>query len=99
EASVDDRTTSSAADPEMIETLLVDQLRDLLNAEGQLVKGLPKMIKAARAESLQFALANHLEETKDQVERLKEVFGLLGDEAKSKPCKGMAGLLDEGQEV
>jgi Mn-containing catalase len=96
---VDARTTSSAGDPEMIETLLVEQLRDLLHAEGQLVKALPKMVKAARAESLKFALEHHLEETKDQVERLKEVFGLVGAQAKGKPCKGMAGLIEEGEDV
>jgi Mn-containing catalase len=99
EGGVDDRTTSSAGDPEMIEQLLVQQLRDLLNAEGQLVKALPKMVKAARAESLKFAFEHHLEETKDQVERLKEVFGLVGTPAKGKPCKGMEGLLEEGNEV
>jgi Mn-containing catalase len=57
------------------------------------------MIDAARAESLKFALENHLEETKEQVERLKEVFALIGEQAKSKPCKGMAGLIEEGEEV
>ena len=96
---VDDRTTSSADNPETIEELLVEQLRDLLNAEGQLVKAIPRMIKAASAESLKFAFENHLEETKQQVERLKEVFALLGVPAKGKPCKGMAGLLEEGEEV
>ena len=99
ESGVDDRTTSSADNPEMIEELLVEQLRDLLNAEGQLVKAIPKMVKAARAESLKFAFEHHLEETKEQVERLKEVFALVGVPAKGKPCKGMAGLLEEGDEV
>jgi Mn-containing catalase len=98
-ARVDDRTTSTAADPEALETLLVEQLRDLLNAEGQLVKALPKMIKAARSEGLRLAIENHLEETKGQVDRLKEVFGLLGAPAKGKACKGMEGLLEEGDEV
>jgi Mn-containing catalase len=97
--AVDDRTTSSASEPEMIEELLAEQLRDLLHAEGQLVKALPRMVKAARAESLRFAFEHHLEETKEQVERLKEVFALLGVPAKSKPCKGMAGLVEEGEEV
>ena len=97
--AVDDRTTSSASEPDMIEELLAEQLRDLLNAEGQLVKALPRMVKAARAESLTFALEHHLEETKEQVERLKEVFGLLGVAGKGKPCKGMAGLVEEGEEV
>jgi Mn-containing catalase len=99
DAAVDDRTTSSAGDPEMIEQLLIEQLRDLLNAEGQLVKALPKMVKAARAESLRFALEHHLEETKEHVERLREAFGLVGVAAKGKPCKGMQGLIDEGEEV
>jgi Mn-containing catalase len=98
-AGVDDRTTSSAGDVDMVEELLTEQLRDLLNAEGQLVKALPKMVKAARSEGLRMALEHHLEETKDQVERLKEVFQLIGAPAKGKPCKGMAGLLEEGEEV
>jgi Mn-containing catalase len=99
DSGVDDRTTSTAGDPEMIEVLLVDQLRDILHAEGQLLKALPRMVKAARAESLQLAFERHLDETKQQVERLKEVFGLMGEPAKGKPCKGMAGLLVEGEEV
>jgi Mn-containing catalase len=98
-AAIDDRTTSSSREPEMIEELLVEQLRDLLNAETQLVKALPKMAKASRSEALQFAFEQHLEDTKGQVERLKEVFGLLGVPAKSTPCRGMSGLLDEGDEV
>jgi Mn-containing catalase len=83
----------------MIEELLVEQLRDLLNAEGQLVKGLPKMVKAARSESLRMALERHLEETKAQVDRLKEVFALVGVSPQAKACKGMEGLLAEGDEV
>ncbi len=99
DGGVDDRTTSSGSNPEMIEELLVEQLRDLLHAEGQLVKALPKMVKSARAESLKLALERHLEETRAQVERLNEVFGLVGVPAKGKPCKGMEGLIAEGQEV
>ena len=97
--AVDDRTTSSAGDPEMIEQLLLEQLHDLFNAEGQLVKALPKMVKAARTESLKFAFEHHLEETKEHAERLKAVFALVGAQAKGKPCKGMEGLIEEGQEV
>ena len=100
DARVDDRTTSTSGDPDMIEELLIDQLRDLLHAEAQLVKALPKMVKAARADSLRMAFERHLDETKQQVERLKEAFGLIGEPAaKAKPCKGMAGLLEEGDEV
>ena len=97
--TVDDRTTSTTNEPEMLEELLVENLRDLLHAEGQLVKALPKMAEAASAEALKAAFDTHLEETIQQVERLKEVFGLLGVGAKAKPCKGMAGLIEEGQEV
>jgi Mn-containing catalase len=97
--AVDDRTTSTASEPEMLEELLVEQLRDLLHAEGQLVKALPKLVKAAKAEPLRVALETHLDQTREQVERLKEVFGLLGVQAKAKPCKGMAGLIEEGEEM
>jgi Mn-containing catalase len=98
-ARVDDRSTSTAEEPEMIEELLVEELRDLLSAEGQLVKTLPKIAKAANTETLRLAFEHHLEETKAQVDRLRECFTLLGADAKAKPCKGMAGLLEEGDEV
>jgi len=97
-AAVDDRSTSTSSAPELLEDLLVEQLRDLLHAEGQLVKALPKMVEAANAEALKVAFANHLLETQEQVERLKEVFELIGVQAKAKPCKGMAGLIEEGKE-
>jgi Mn-containing catalase len=96
---VDDRSTSIAAAPNMIEPLLVEQLRDVMNAEGQLLKGLQTMIESSRAPVLKFAFEKHLSETEDQVERLKDVFGLLGVTSKGTPCKGMAGLLEEGEEV
>jgi Mn-containing catalase len=96
---VDDRSTSTTSDPERIEQLLVENLRDLLHAEGQLVKALPRMAKAAHSEALRDAFESHLEDTKGHVERLKEVFTLLGVAAKAKPCKGMEGLIAEGQEV
>jgi Mn-containing catalase len=57
------------------------------------------MAKAARSEGLRMAFEHHLEETKEQVDRLKEVFQLIGVPAKGKPCKGMAGLVEEGEEV
>ena len=96
---VDDRSTSTTDAPEALEELLVDQLRDLLNAEGQLVKALPKMAEAAGSAALRQAFETHLEETQGQVERLKEVFALVGAPARGKVCKGMAGLIEEGQEV
>jgi len=98
-ANVDDRTTSTASEPQMLEELLVEDLRDLLHAEGQLVKALPKMANAANADALRLAFVTHLEETQGQVKRLKEVFGLLGVSATPKACSGMAGLIQEGEEV
>jgi Mn-containing catalase len=83
----------------LLEEVLVDQLQDLLSAEGQLVKALPKMAKAARNPKMKLAFEKHTEETLRQVERLKQVFELLGEKAKAKPCKAMQGLVEEGQET
>jgi Mn-containing catalase len=82
-----------------IEELLVDQLRDILHAEKQLVKALPKMAKAARTVQLQKLFEVHLQETETQVDRLEECLKLLGAPGRAKPCKGMAGLVAEGEEV
>jgi Mn-containing catalase len=98
-AAIDDRTTSTAAEPTLVQDLLVEALQDLLHAEGQLVKALPKIAKATGSDLLRLAFETHLDETRGQVERLKEAFALLGSPAKTKPCKGMAGLLEEGNEV
>ena len=84
---------------ETLQELLIDCLRDIYDAEKQIVKALPKMIKAAENAALRDGLTNHLEETKEQVSRLEEAFQALGENAKSKPCKGMRGLLEEGSEV
>lgn len=99
EARVDARTTSTTDDPELLQELLVEQLQDLLSAESQLAKALPKMIKAATAEGLRLCFEDHLEETKEQVERVKECIKALGSAAKAKPCKGMVGLLEESEAV
>jgi ferritin-like metal-binding protein YciE len=79
--------------------MLVDELRDLYNAEKQLTKALPKMAKAAENEDLREAFEMHLEETEEQINRLEEVFASLGEKVKSKPCPGMAGILQEGTET
>jgi Mn-containing catalase len=91
--------SSDIENPEPIQELLVDQLRDILHAEKQLTKALPKMAKAARTAQLQRLIEIHLEETEAQIERLNECFGILGIAARAKPCKGMMGLVEEGQEV
>ena len=83
----------------MLQEVLTDQLKDLLHAENQLVKALPKMAKAAHDEQLKTAFQDHLEQTKGHVERLKQAFEMLGETARAKPCKGMAGLVEEGSET
>jgi Mn-containing catalase len=91
--------SSDLDDSEPIQDLLVDQLRDILHAEKQLLKALPKMAKSARSAQLQRLFEIHLEETEAQVERLNECFAVLDIPARAKPCKGMMGLVEEGQEV
>jgi ferritin-like metal-binding protein YciE len=83
--------------PELQE-LLTENLRDLLDAEKQLTKALPKMAKAAKSQELKQAFLDHTEMTKGQVTRLEQVFEALGERAKSKPCKAMKGLVEEAQE-
>jgi Mn-containing catalase len=97
--AVDDRSTSTAKEPGILQELLTEELQDLLHAEGQLVRALPKMVKAANSDRLRACFETHLKETELQVERLKECFDLLGMKASAKPCRGMEGLLTEGQEI
>lgn len=85
--------------PDGIDDLLMDQLRDILHAEKQLTKALPKMAKAARFDQLRELFEQHLAETEEQIERINECFSLLGKTARAKPCKGMMGLIEEGAEV
>ena len=91
-------TKASASESELLENVLVEELQDLLHAEGQVLKALPKMEQAARSSELKQAFQRHLEETQAQVERLKQSFELLGAKPKQKVCKGMQGLIEEGQE-
>ncbi len=77
--------------------MLVDEIKDLYHAEKQLTKALPKMAKAATNEDLREAFEMHLEETREQITRLEEVFEALDEKAKTKPCAGMAGILEEGK--
>ncbi|MDX2204144.1 MAG: DUF892 family protein [Hyphomicrobiaceae bacterium] len=90
---------SEASDPEAIRALLIDQMRDLLHAEKQLVKALPKMIEAAQSEQLSTLIRQHLAETEAQVDRLTAGLKMLKAQTRAKPCKGMMGLVEEGEEV
>jgi Mn-containing catalase len=92
--------SSPLESPEGLDDLLVDELRDLLHAEKQLTKALPKMAEAARFDQLRELFELHLTETEGQVERLTECLDLLGQKtARAKPCRGMMGIVEEGQEV
>jgi len=82
-----------------LKTLYTNELRDLYNAEGQLLKALPKMAKAASSEELKDAFEKHLEQTKSHVERLEEVFEDIGEKPKGKTCRAMKGLIEEGSEI
>jgi ferritin-like metal-binding protein YciE len=82
-----------------LEELLVDELKDLYSAEKQIIRALPKIIKAVSTPDLQEGLTNHLEETKGQVTRLEKIGELLGKKMTGKTCAGMKGVLEEGSEV
>ncbi|HEY6181761.1 MAG TPA: ferritin-like domain-containing protein [Terriglobales bacterium] len=79
--------------------LYIDELKDLYNAENQLVKALPKMAKAANSNELRSGFEEHLEQTKGHVQRLEQIFEMLGESPKGKKCKGMEGLVEEGSEM
>lgn len=79
--------------------LFMEELKDIYWAEKNLVKALPKMQKAATSEELSECIGNHVEETKEHVARLEQVFELLGRKPQAKKCEAMEGLIAEGQEV
>ena len=91
--------SSPPVDANGLSELLIDELRDILHAEKQLTKALPKMAEAARFDQLRELFEQHLVETENQVQRINECFELLGKTARAKPCKGMMGLVEEGQEI
>jgi Mn-containing catalase len=91
--------SSPAETPEGLDELLIEEMRDILHAEKQLTKALPKMAQAARFDQLRELFEQHLAETETQIERLNECFDLLGKTARAKPCRGMMGLVEEGQAV
>lgn len=82
-----------------LHVLLTQEIKDLYSAENQLIKALPKMVKAATDPALKEAFTTHLEETKVQAERLDEVAKLLEITPKGKVCKAMKGLVEEGSEA
>jgi ferritin-like metal-binding protein YciE len=79
--------------------LYTEQLRDLYDAENQIIKALPEMIDAATSPDLKEALNEHLEITKTQATRLQQIFEELGEKAKGETCKGMKGVIQEGSDL
>jgi ferritin-like metal-binding protein YciE len=84
---------------EGLKELFIDELKDLYNAENQLVRALPKMAKASESPELKAGFEEHLEQTRGHVERLESIFSKLAENPKGKKCKGMEGIVEEGTEA
>lgn len=82
-----------------LQDLFLEDLRDLYNAESQLLKALPRMAKAASHPELKEAFELHTEQTRDQIGRLEQIFDLMGEKAKGKKCKAMEGIIEEGKDI
>ena len=82
-----------------LKEVLLDELRDMYSAENQLVKALPKLAKGAKDKTLKTLFTDHLEETKGQVERLKQVFQQLSEKPTGQHCNGMEGVIEEGADA
>ena len=79
--------------------LYLEQLKDLYDAEHQLIKALPKMAKASSSAELRKAFEEHLEKTKEHARRIETIFESMGENAKGQKCKAMEGLVEEGSEL
>lgn len=84
---------------ETLDILLQQEIKDIYDAEKRLLRAIPKMAKAASSEDLRTALMEHLEVTRNHVARIEKVFDLLGVTARAKPCAGMKGIIEEGEET
>ena len=82
-----------------LEDLFLETLKDIFFAERQILKGLPKLAKAAADPKLREAFKHHREETEGQVERLEKVFELVGKRAQGKACEAILGIIEEGKEI
>jgi len=82
-----------------LDDLFLDTLKDIYYAEKQIVKTLPKMAKAAQAPELKAGFEQHLEETEGHVERLEQIFELLGKPARGKTCDAILGIIEEGKSI
>jgi len=82
-----------------LDDLFLDTLKDIYYAERQIVKALPKMAKAAQSAELKAGFEKHQVETEGQIERLEQIFELLGKPARGKTCDAILGILEEGKEI
>ncbi len=84
---------------ETLRELYIDELRDIYDAENEIVKALPKMADAAESPQLRTAFQTHLQQTQQHVTRLEQIFEGLGEKAKAKKCEGVRGILQEGEDL
>ena len=82
-----------------LDNLFYDTLKDIYYAEKKILKALPKMAKGAQSEKLAAAFEKHREETEGQVERLEQVFEIIGKRAQGKTCPAIDGIIEEGEEI
>ncbi len=92
-------SNASTAQNSKLKDLFIEQLQDIFWAEKKLIKTLPKMANAATTPQLKQAFGDHLEETKNHVSRLEQVFESIDEPAKTKKCLAMAGITDEGEDI
>lgn len=82
-----------------LDDLFYDTLKDIYFAERQILKALPKMARAASSDKLKAAFEKHKEETQGQIERLQEIFEIIGERAQGKTCEAIQGIIAEGEEI
>lgn len=87
------------ADQKTLNDLFLDTLKDIYYAEKQIVKALPKMAKAAQSSELKSGFEQHLQESEGHVERLEQVFEMLGKPARGKTCEAILGIIEEGKTI
>ena len=87
------------ADAKTLDDLFLDTLKDIYYAEKQIVKALPKMAKAATSSELKAGFEKHLQETQGHVERLEQVFDIIGAPARGKTCEAILGIIEEAKEI
>jgi ferritin-like metal-binding protein YciE len=91
--------TTQATQQQTLRELMIEEIRDLYDAERQLVKALPKMAKGATSDELRSLIETHLEETQGQVKRLEQAFEMLQEKPRGKHCAGIAGIIKEGSDL